>query len=71
MYVMIFVLSGLLVAALVAVFAVLLTGVIIFARGGETNRRWSLRLMNLRVGTQAVAVALLGLILLLRSFGVK
>lgn len=68
---MISVLSGLLVVALIAVFAVLVAGVLVFARGGEANQRWSLRLMNLRVGTQAVAVALLGLILLLRSFGVR
>jgi hypothetical protein len=55
----------LLVIALVAVFGVLITGVIIFARGGETNRRYGNFMMNLRVGTQAVAVLLLGLLLLL------
>ena len=59
------VLSILLSVALVAVLVVLVTGVVIFARGGEANRRWSLRLMNLRVAVQAAAVALLGLIFLL------
>ncbi len=52
-------LSVLLVVVLFAVLGVLLSGVIIFARGGETNRRWSNRLMNLRVATQAVAVLIL------------
>jgi hypothetical protein len=51
--------------ALFAVLAVLLSGVTVFARGGETNRRWSLRLMNLRVVTQAVAILILGLLMLL------
>lgn len=60
------VLSVLLLVALLAVLAVLMTGVVIFARGGEINKRWSLRLMNLRVATQAVAVLILGLLILLR-----
>jgi cytochrome b subunit of formate dehydrogenase len=54
----------LLVVALVAVFLVLVTGVTIFARGGEANRRYGNFMMNLRVGTQAVAVLILGAILL-------
>jgi hypothetical protein len=61
------VLSILLGLTLVAVVGVLMTGVFVFARGGETNRRWSNRLMNLRVATQAVAVAILGLLLLLHK----
>jgi hypothetical protein len=65
---MILSLSILLAIALAAVLAVLLSGVFIFVKGGETNRRWSLRLMNLRVATQAVAVLLLGLLLLLHSW---
>ncbi len=63
---MVAILSVLLVVVLVAVLGVLLSGVIVFARGGEINRRWSNRLMNLRVGTQALAVIILGLILWLR-----
>ncbi len=54
----------LLVIALGAVVLVLFTGVTVFVRGGETNRRHGNRLMNLRVATQGVAVLLLGLILL-------
>jgi hypothetical protein len=34
-------------------------------RGGETNRRYGNFMMNLRVGTQAVAVLILGAIFLL------
>ena len=58
-------LSVLLGIALFGVLGVLLTGVVVFVRGGETNRRWGNRLMNLRVATQAVAVLLLGAIALL------
>ena len=53
-----------LVVALGAVFCVLVAGVTIFARGGEFNRRYGNFMMNLRVGTQAVAVLILGVILL-------
>jgi hypothetical protein len=60
-------LSLLLGIALAAVLAVLFSGIFIFVRGGEVNRRWSLRLMNLRVATQAVAALLLGLLLLLHA----
>jgi hypothetical protein len=60
-------LSVLLGLALVAVLLVLIGGVVVFARGGEINRRYGNRIMNLRVATQAVAVAILGLILLLRA----
>ncbi len=66
---MISILSVLLVVALAAVLAVLATGVAGFARGGEFNRRHANRLMNLRVGTQFVAVVILGLIMLARSLG--
>jgi len=54
-----------LVVTLVAVFCVLATGVIIFVRGGETNRRYGNFMMNLRVGTQGIAVLILGVIFLL------
>jgi len=59
-------LSILLMIALAAVLIVLATGVIVFVRGGDFNRRNATRLMNLRVATQAVAVLILGLLLLLR-----
>lgn len=60
-------LTILLGVAMAAVVAVLLTGVIGFARGGAFNRKYSQRLMMARVLTQAVAVALLGLLVLLRG----
>ena len=60
-------LSVLLGLALVAVLVVLITGVVVFARGGEANQRHANRLMNLRVATQAAAVLILGLIMWLRA----
>jgi hypothetical protein len=60
-------LTILLGCVLVAVLAVLITGVSVFVKGGETNKKWGNRLMNLRVATQAVAVLILGLILYLKS----
>lgn len=62
-------LSVLLLVALAAVLGVLITGVAAFAKGGEFNRRHANHLMNLRVGTQFVAVVILGLIMLVRSMG--
>jgi hypothetical protein len=59
----------LLMIALAAVVCILVTGVIVFSRGGETNRRWSNRLMNMRVATQFVAFLLLGALMLLRGLG--
>jgi hypothetical protein len=53
--------------SLAAVLIVLLTGIAVFVRGGETNKRWSTKLMGLRVATQAVALVTVGLLLLLRS----
>jgi hypothetical protein len=65
---MITLLSVLLGIALLAVVGVLMTGVVVFARGGEVNRRWANRLMNLRVATQAVVVLLLGALMLVHNF---
>jgi len=53
--------------SLAAVVIVLLTGVAVFVKGGETNKRWSTKLMSLRVASQAVALVTVGLLLLLRS----
>ncbi len=53
--------------ALAAVVIVLLTGVAVFVKGGETNERWSTKLMSLRVATQAVALVTIGLLLFLKS----
>jgi cytochrome b subunit of formate dehydrogenase len=65
---MIMILSILLGFALASVVGVLVTGVVVFARGGEVNRRWSNRLMNLRVATQFLAVLLLGALVLVHKF---
>ena len=51
-----------------AVLLVLLTGVSTFVKGGEFNRKYGNLLMNIRVGTQFVAVVLLGIILLLHWY---
>ncbi|MDP7667363.1 MAG: twin transmembrane helix small protein [Rhodospirillales bacterium] len=53
------ILKVLLAAVLIAVVAVLFTGVISMSRGGAFEDRWGNRLMKLRVVLQGVAVALL------------
>lgn len=50
--------------ALAAVVAVLLTGVVGMAIGGEFNRKYANRLMRLRVALQAVAIVLFVLLVL-------
>lgn len=61
------VLKILLGLTLVAVFGVLVTGVVGFIAGGEFNRKYANKLMRLRVATQGVAVALLLALLLLKG----
>jgi len=61
------VLQVLLTVTLVAVFAVLATGLIGFVAGGEFNRKYGNKLMRLRVATQAVAIVLLLVLLLLKG----
>jgi hypothetical protein len=51
--------STIIVFACLAVLAVLLVGLGTFARGGETNRRWGNRIMQLRVVMQLAAVLLI------------
>ena len=53
------ILKVLLAAVLIAVVAVLFTGVISMSRGGPFEDRWGNRLMSLRVVLQGIAVALL------------
>ena len=65
---MISALSIFLVVVLVAIVCVLVSGIVVFARGGQANRKWSNRLMNMRVATQALAVLILGLIILLHKY---
>ena len=52
--------------ALLAVVAVLFTGVAGLVIGGEFNRKYSNKLMRLRVATQAIAVALLVALIFLK-----
>lgn len=60
-------------AVLVAMFATLgalIVGVIGMARGGEFDDKYSNKLMSMRVGLQAAAIALFALLLLLvRGWG--
>jgi len=56
-------------AALAVVVAVLLTGVLAFAKGGPWYERHANQLMNLRVAAQAVAVFVLALVLWLSPAG--
>lgn len=63
------ILSVLLGLTLAALLGVLATGVFTFARGGASNDKHANRLMNLRVAVQAVAVLLLGLLVLVRWLG--
>jgi len=60
-------LQVLLGVALVAVFLVLVTGVVSFVMGGEFNKKYGNKLMRLRVATQAAAVVLVLLLLLVRG----
>jgi len=54
----------LVVIAALATLGVLATGIVSMLRGGEFNRRHGNRLMRLRVLLQAIAIGLIGLILL-------
>ena len=56
-----------LMMAVLVVLAVLVTGIIMFMCGGESNRRHGLKLMHMRVATQAVALLLATIILLLQD----
>ncbi len=50
------------VIAMLAVVAVLFTGIVSMVRGGEFNAKWSNKLMRWRVALQAVALVLLLLV---------
>lgn len=61
------VLSVLLVVLMLATAGVLFTGVVGFLLGGTFNERYGNRLMKARVGLQAAAVVVLGLLFLAGS----
>jgi len=48
---------------------VLFSGLIVMARGGETNRKYGNKLMRWRVIAQGIALALLGLAFLIGKGG--
>lgn len=56
---MTFLLTAVLIAALIGVVAVLIAGVVVMGRGGDTNRRLANKLMRLRVALQFVAIVTL------------
>ena len=57
------------IAACLIVLAVVLFGVLTFGRGGEFNRKWSNKIMRLRLVTQAIAVILIMTTVLLAQAG--
>ena len=57
------------IAASLVVLAVLTFGVVTFARGGDVNRKWSNKIMRLRLVTQAVAVVLILTTVILAQMG--
>jgi len=50
--------SGLVLAAVVAVGLILVTGIVAMMRGGEFNRKYGNKLMRARIALQALAVVL-------------
>lgn len=57
------------IAACLVVLAVLTFGVLVFAKGGEFNRKWANKIMRLRLVTQAIAVVLIIVTVLLAQSG--
>lgn len=55
------------IAAAVATLAILVTGLIGMARGGEFNKRYGNKLMRWRVGMQAVAIVFLAIAFMTRG----
>lgn len=57
------------VATCLVVLVVLIFGVIVFARGGDFNRKWSNKIMRLRLLTQAIAVVMILVTVVLAQTG--
>jgi hypothetical protein len=49
------------------VLGILIAGVVVMAKGGETSRKWSNKLMQARVLAQLIAVLVIALLLFLSS----
>ena len=62
-------LTILLFAAMGLTVLVLFAGLFSMARGGEFNRKYGNRLMRLRVLFQAIAIAILAIVLYFANFG--
>ena len=62
-------LTILLFAAMGLTVLVLFAGLFSMARGGEFNRKYGNRLMRLRVLFQAIAIAILAIVLYFAKFG--
>lgn len=59
----------LIVVAILAVVAVLMIGLGSFTKGGEFNRKYSNKLMRLRIIGQAIAIVLILIFVFLRQSG--
>lgn len=57
----------LVVGLMMATVGVLVAGVIVMARGGETNRKYGNKMMVWRVGLQALTLGVVVLLLLVRK----
>ncbi len=57
----------LLVGLMMATVAVLVGGIIVMAKGGETNRKYGNKMMVARVALQGAAIALVVVMLVARS----
>lgn len=60
-------LEALVVVALGATVVVLMAGMVVMARGGDINRKYGNLLMRARVGAQALAVALMFALFLMKG----
>ena len=61
------ILFGLLLLSMLAVVGVLVAGVIVMAKGGETSQKYSNKLMNARVILQGIAIAIFVTLMLVNS----
>ena len=58
---------ALLIGLMVATLLVLVTGIVLMARGGDTNRKYGNKLMVARVGLQGAALLVLAVLLMMRK----
>lgn len=60
----------LMVVAMGVTLAILITGIVAMARGGEFNAKWSNRLMRYRIVAQGIAIVMFAIsVMLLRHGG--